>query len=207
MINWKAPIEFSTILVTKQIVFLLGWVTARAKGDSRTQRSCILSFKGKYMFYPKASHILTLKSMLKGGHSHRHSPGGKYLSTDGHKISAQDGLGLSSSLVAASESTVNAESELELWWAASAEKHSYVGLSVLISPLFTMGYMESVLPKTFDWEIVPYCLVSFLQNAALQKWGWKKKGSEYQLINHLYQWLLLLVSSIESLLYSEFLNI
>lgn len=84
---------------------------------------------------------------------------------------------------------------MELWWAALAEKHSCVGLSVLINPLFTTGYMESVLPKTFDWEFVPYCLVSFLQNADLQKWGRKKKGSKDQLINHLYQWLLLLVSS------------
>lgn len=83
VINRKAPIKFSMILVTKQIVFLLGWVTARAKGDGRPHRSCILSFKGKYMFSPKASHIVTLKSML-GDHSHRDSLGGKYMSTDGH---------------------------------------------------------------------------------------------------------------------------
>lgn len=62
----------------------------------------------------------------------------------------------------------------------------------------TLYHGVHVLPKTFDWEIVPYCLVSFLQNAALQKWGTEKKGSKDQLINHLYQWLLLLVSSIES---------
>lgn len=93
VINRKAPIEFSAILETKQIVFLLGWVTARAKGDSRTQRSRILSFKGKYMFSPKASHFITLKSVLWGGHSHRHSPGGKYLSTDGHKIVGPGWLG------------------------------------------------------------------------------------------------------------------
>lgn len=73
VINRKAPIKFSTILVTKQIVFLLGQVTARAKGDGRTQRSCILSFKGKYGFSPKASHIVTLESMLRGDHSHRDS--------------------------------------------------------------------------------------------------------------------------------------
>lgn len=73
VINRKAPIKFSMILVTKQIVFLLGQVTARAKGDGRTQRSCILSFKGKYGFSPKASHIVTLESMLRGDHSHRDS--------------------------------------------------------------------------------------------------------------------------------------
>lgn len=59
-------------------------MTARAKGDGKTQRLRILSFKGKYMFSPKASHIVTLKSMLRGDHSHRDSLGEKYLSTEGH---------------------------------------------------------------------------------------------------------------------------
>lgn len=77
VINRKAPIKFSTILVMKQIVFLLGWVTTRAKTDGRTQWSPILSFKGKYMFSPKASRIVTLKSMLRGDHSHRDSLGGQ----------------------------------------------------------------------------------------------------------------------------------
>lgn len=69
VINRKAPIKFSMILVTKQIVFLLGWVRARVKSDVRTWRMCILSFKGRSMFTLKASHTVTLKTMLRGDHS------------------------------------------------------------------------------------------------------------------------------------------
>lgn len=86
VINRKAPIKFSMILVTKQIVFLLGWVRARVKSDVRTWRMCILSFKGRSMFTLKASHTVTLKTMLRGDHSL--SSGlllwERYLSTKGH---------------------------------------------------------------------------------------------------------------------------
>lgn len=60
-----------------------------------------------------------------------------------------------------------------------------------------MGYMESVLPKTFDWEIVPQFGI-FSSKCSSSKMREGKKGSKDQLINHLYQWLLPLVSSNES---------
>lgn len=100
VINRKAPIKFSTILVTKQIVFLLGWVTARVKSDGRTWRMCILSFKGRSMFTLKASHTGTLKSVLRG--DHRLSSGlllrGKSLSTNRHINLVPGWLGAEQSL-------------------------------------------------------------------------------------------------------------
>jgi len=93
VINKKAPIKFSMIAVTKQIV---GRATDRFKSDGRTQRMCILSFKDRSVFTLKARRTVTLKSVLTGDHSL--SSGlllrGKYLSTT--QILAQDGLGLSS---------------------------------------------------------------------------------------------------------------
>ena len=85
-INRKAPIKFSMILVTKQTVFLLGWVTARVKSDGRTRRMCILSFKARSVFTLKASHTVTLKSMLRSDHSLSSGLllGRKYLSTNRH---------------------------------------------------------------------------------------------------------------------------